>query len=95
MQLDTIKNILGESSAVTKDKEAYRTKEDHQISFYLGKPGSAMVISGVKRVTLQKEYLTIEAKNHMTYWVGYEDIHAISDKQDTHKPSVHSSVGFG
>jgi hypothetical protein len=94
MQKETLIKILERAPGLDKDGDCYRTRDGHNIAFYLGEPGNAMVIGGVQRVTLLPEYLEINAKPSTTLYVTHETIHALAVKQEDDSKVSRAGVGF-
>ncbi|MBN1654998.1 MAG: hypothetical protein JXA30_14610 [Deltaproteobacteria bacterium] len=94
MERETILTILQSARGCQKDHAGFKVKEGHQIELYLGKPGNAMVIGDVLSIVLRDGYLEISAKNDALFYVGYDAVHAISDKLNSGSRSSRSGVGF-
>ena len=94
MKKETLLKILERAAGLTKDGGCFRSQNGHNIAFYLGEPGNAMVINGVQTVIVEAEHLEIVAKSSTTLYVTYEAVHALSVKQEEDSKDSRANVGF-
>src|SRR5262249_31703312 len=80
MTKDLLQTILGRSPSVEDRKKAFETKDGHELSFYLGTPGQAMVVSEVKRVVLEAAHVEVGTGDRRTIYVPYESVIGIAAK---------------
>ncbi len=94
MERELVQTILESAKGCQKDNNGFKTKQGHQVSVYLGKPGNAMVVGDIRSIVLKNGFLEIGSKNQTVVYVSYDAVHAISDKLETDKRSSRSGVGF-
>lgn len=94
MEKEIVQTILERAKGCQKDDSGFKTKQGHQVAVYLGKPGSAMIVSEVKNIVLNHGFLEISSKNQTVVYASYDSVHAISDKIEPTKRSSRSGVGF-
>jgi hypothetical protein len=80
MTRDLLQSILGRTPSVEETKKAFETKEGHELSFYLGTPGQAIVVGEVKRIVLEAQHVEIGAGDRRTFYVPYESVIGLSAK---------------
>jgi hypothetical protein len=74
-----LEQILGRIEGVERKDHGYAVGEDHHLSFYVGQPGQAMVVSDVIRCHLHEEHVELLTREtHTTVFVACEDIHAVT-----------------
>jgi hypothetical protein len=94
MERETILTILEGARSCEKEDNAFNVKQGFQVAVFLGKPGNAMVLSGIHRFVAQKSFLEITAKNESTIYVSFDAVHAISEKPESADKASRSGVGF-
>lgn len=55
-------------------KKAFDVKDGHEVSFYLGTPGQAIVVVDVKRVVLEPQHVEIATADRRTFYVPFESV---------------------
>ena len=87
-----LRSILGAAEGVTLEDGSYQVSEKHRVTFYVGQPGQAMVISDVASCSLEDHFVTIVSRETgAAVYVEYESIHALSDRP----PAVETSRRAG
>lgn len=74
------------------DGDVFRTRDGHDLTLYLGRPGSAMPLPHVLSVTLTDSYACVEARERGVLYTTYEAIHGLLDSKK--KGSSSGGVGF-
>lgn len=88
-----LRSILGQAQGVTADGSAYEVAEKHRLTFYIGRPGQAMVVSDVASCRLEDHFVAIVSRESgATIYVEYETIHALSDRPPA--PDLSRRAGF-
>jgi hypothetical protein len=77
MQRETLEAILNRTSGLTRADGRYRTAEEHEVSVYVGRPGSAMALQSVLGLALLDGHVEIEVKERGTFFTTYEALHAV------------------
>ena len=83
MQRETLEVILGRAPGIERKSdqaaktERFNTLDEHEISVYIGRPGSALALQGVLAITLLDAHAEIEAKDRGTFYTTYEAVHAV------------------
>lgn len=94
MRKEILISILETATGIFKEGNFYRVKSGHEVAFYLGEPGRAMVAEGVQQILPCSEYVEIGLKPSNKIYLCYEAIHAVSVKQEDEAKSNRSGVGF-
>ncbi len=100
MQRETLEAILGRAPGIdrkadARDKsERFVAQDEHEISVYIGRPGTAMALQGVLSVALFETHLEIEAKDRGTFYTTYEAVHAMLVGPRKESKSARGGVGF-
>ena len=77
MQRETLEAILNHTSGLQKVEGRWKAVDEHEVSVYVGKPGSAMALQGVLGVSLIDSHVEIEVKDRGTFYTTYEALHAV------------------
>jgi hypothetical protein len=77
MQRETLEAILNRTSGLQKVEGRWKAVDEHEVSVYVGKPGSAMALQGVLGVSLVDSHVEIEVKDRGTFFTTYEALHAV------------------
>jgi hypothetical protein len=77
MQRETLEAILNRTSGLQKVEGRWKAVDEHEVSVYVGKPGSAMALQGVLGVSLLDSHVEIEVKDRGTFFTTYEALHAV------------------
>jgi len=77
MQRETLEAILNHTSGLQKVEGRWRAVDEHEVSVYIGKPGTAMALQGVLGVSLLDSHVEIEVKDRGTFFTTYEALHAV------------------
>ncbi|MEM7449709.1 MAG: hypothetical protein AAF355_15850 [Myxococcota bacterium] len=93
MDRATLLKMLEVTPGLTLSKEAIHVAEKHRLSFYLGQPGQAMVISDVLQATLYDSFLSlVRREDGAVLSVLYEAIHGLAVRPP--KPKEERRPGF-
>lgn len=88
MDQTILRKILDSAQGVSLVAGAYEVSEKHRVTFYVGRPGQAMVIADVASCRLEEGYTSIVSRESgTTIYVEYEAIHALSDRPPTAETS--------
>jgi hypothetical protein len=77
MQRETLEAILNRTSGLQKVEGRWKAVDEHEVSVYVGKPGSAMALQGVLGLSLLDGHVEIEVKDRGTFYTTYEALHAV------------------
>lgn len=77
MQRETLEAILNRSPGLQHVEGRFRAVDEHEVSVYIGRPGSAMALQGVLSVVLLETHAEIEVKDRGTFYTTYEALHAV------------------
>jgi hypothetical protein len=77
MQRETLEAILNRTPGLQKVEGRWKAVDEHEVSVYVGKPGSAMALQGVLGVSLLDSHAEIEVKDRGTFYTTYEALHAV------------------
>ena len=94
MTRDLLTAILGRSSSVDESKKAFDTKDGHELSFYLGTSGQAMVVGEIKRVVLEPNHVELSASERRTFFVPYESVISVMAKAPRSETESARKTGF-
>ena len=79
MDRSTLTRILEEAGGIRGSGAAFEPSEGHELSFYLGPPGRAMVLGGVRAVHLHQGYVQLDRKpTEGSLYLDYEAIHGVA-----------------
>ena len=77
MQRETLEAILGRSAGFSRTEGRFKAADEHEVSVYIGRPGSAMALQGVLSLSLVDSHVEIEVKDRGTFFTTYEALHAV------------------
>jgi len=77
-----------------KRADGFGTDEEYSVSIFLGEPGNAMVVSGVRSLVLAEDYLVIDAGSKGRLYASYDAVHALAEKLADATHAGGASVGF-
>lgn len=79
MDRSTLARILEEADGVTGKDSVFETSAGHQLSFYLGQPGQAMVLGEILKVHLHQGYVQLDRKpTEGSVFLDYEAVHGLA-----------------
>jgi len=93
MQRETLEAILGRTSGLQRADGRWKSIDEHEVSVYIGRPGSAMALQGVLSMALLDAHVEIEVKDRGTFFTTYEALHAVLVGPRKER-SVRGGVGF-
>ena len=77
MQRETLEAILGRTSGLEGGNGRWKSIDEHEVSVYIGRPGTAMALQGVLSLALLPDHVEIEVKDRGTFFTTYEALHAV------------------
>jgi len=77
MQRETLEAILGNSPGFSRDGGRFKAAEEHEVSVYIGRPGSAMALQGVLSIVLVDTHVQIDVKDRGSFYTSYDALHAV------------------
>jgi hypothetical protein len=96
MKRDILAAILQSATGMKKEGDGFRASEEAHFSLYLGEPGNAMVVNGVRGVTLADDYLVVDAGVKGKLYLSYEAVHALAERSAEGSGTAGGgAVGFG
>jgi hypothetical protein len=94
MRRETLAAILQSASGLKKEGEVFRASEEVHFSVYLGEPGNAMVINDVREVSLEDDFLVLDAGAKGKLYLSYEAVHALGERTADGARAAGGGVGF-
>ncbi len=81
MTRDVLMQILSRCDGIKTKSETFDVAEGHHVSFYVGQPGQAMVVTDVDRGTLEAGFVEVRTREtHTTFFLDYDAIHAVASR---------------
>lgn len=80
MTRDVLRKILSRAPGAEKTKDSFAISKEHHLTFYLGEPGRAMVVSDIEQVVLDDDdFLEASAREEAsTIYIPYDVIQAVA-----------------
>lgn len=94
MQRETLELILSRTHGTERTADRFVTREAHELTVYVGRPGSAMALQNVLSITLADAHVEIEVKERGTFYTAYDAVHALLDGPRKERSGGRSGVGF-
>ncbi len=79
MDRSTLARILEEADGITGKESVFEASSGHQLSFYLGQPGQALVLTEILKVHLHQGYVQLDRKpTEGSVFLDYEAVHGLA-----------------
>lgn len=80
MTRDVLRKILARAPGAEQSKDHFNVSKEHHLTFYLGEPGRAMVVSDIEQVVLDDEdFVEASARETgSTIYIPYDVIQAVA-----------------
>lgn len=93
MKRATLKSILDQAEGIDSVDGGYEVADKHRVTFYIGEPGDAMVVSDIVRVRLSDDFVAVTSGDSgATTYCQDDSIQAISTRPP--KPKQERRAGF-